>query len=105
MAGGFQRVFEDAGGKVIQKIWAPLNTMDYSPYVAGLKKDADGIFDVVTGSSSVRFIRALRTAGLLNKWKVVAAGTATDEWLLPALGDSGLGVYSTYNWSAVLQNS
>jgi len=104
VAGGFQRVFEDAGGKVIQKIWAPLNTMDFSPYVAGLKKDADGIFDVVTGSSSVRFIRALRTAGLLNKWKVVAAGTATDEWILPALGDSGLGVYSTYNWSAVLQN-
>jgi branched-chain amino acid transport system substrate-binding protein len=95
VAGGFQRVFEDAGGKVIQKIWAPLNTMDFSPYVAGLKKDADGIFDVVTGSSSVRFIRALRTAGLLNKWKVVAAGTATDEWILPALGDSGLGVYST----------
>jgi branched-chain amino acid transport system substrate-binding protein len=103
VVGGFQRVFEDAGGKVIQKIWAPLNTMDFSPYVASLKRDADGIFEVITGSSSVRFIRALRMAGLMNKWKVVAAGTATDEWVLPALGDSGIGVYSTYNWSAVLQ--
>src|SRR6266446_1122417 len=25
--GGFQRVFEDSGGRVVQKTWAPLNTM------------------------------------------------------------------------------
>jgi branched-chain amino acid transport system substrate-binding protein len=103
VVGGFHQAFEDAGGKVIQKVWPPLNTMDYSPYVAGLKRDADGLFDVVTGSASVRFLRALKSSGLMNKWKVVAAGTSTDEWLLPALGDLGLGVYSTYNWSAALQ--
>jgi branched-chain amino acid transport system substrate-binding protein len=103
VVGGFQQVFEDAGGKVIQKIWPPLNAMDFSPYVATLKRDADGLFDAVVGSASVRFLRAVRISGLMNKWKVLAAGSATDEWLLPALGDLGLGVYSSFNWSAVLQ--
>ena len=30
--GGFQRVFEDAGGKIVKKLWPPLVTPDYTPY-------------------------------------------------------------------------
>src|SRR5438445_6017543 len=30
--GGFQRVFEDAGGRVVKKLWPPLVTPDYTPY-------------------------------------------------------------------------
>ena len=29
--GGFQRVFEDSGGKVVQKLWVPLNVLDFRP--------------------------------------------------------------------------
>ncbi len=36
----FQRVFEESGGKVIQRIYTPLTTLDFSPYVASLKQDA-----------------------------------------------------------------
>ena len=36
---GFQRVFEDQGGKVVQRIWTPLNIQDYAPFLASLKKD------------------------------------------------------------------
>ena len=32
--GGFQRVLEDEGGKVLKKLWSPLNTPDYAPYIA-----------------------------------------------------------------------
>src|SRR5262249_55183458 len=32
--GGFQRVFEDAGGRVVKKLWPPLTTPDYAPYLA-----------------------------------------------------------------------
>src|SRR5438046_4491742 len=31
---GFQRVFEDAGGRVVKKLWPPLVTPDYTPYIA-----------------------------------------------------------------------
>src|SRR5437660_9403145 len=31
---GFQRVFEDGGGKVVKKLWPPLVTPDFAPYIA-----------------------------------------------------------------------
>ena len=34
---GFQRAFEDAGGKVVQKLWPPLNAPDYGTYIAQLE--------------------------------------------------------------------
>ena len=102
--GAFHRTFEEYGGKLIQKVWTPMVTADYGPYVASLKRDADGIFEVVTGAASIRFIKTMRSSGLLNKWKIVAPGTATDESLLPALADDGVGVYSVFNYSAALKN-
>ena len=35
---GFQRVFEDLGGKVVQRIWTPLAMQDYAP-VPGVAQD------------------------------------------------------------------
>jgi branched-chain amino acid transport system substrate-binding protein len=102
--GAFQRTFEEMGGQVIQKIWTPMVTADYGPYVASLKRDADGIFEVVTGAASIRFLKTMRSSGLMNKWKVMAPGTATDESLLPALADDGVGVYTVFNYSAALKN-
>ena len=32
--GGFQRVLEVHGGQIVKKLWSPLNTADYAPYVA-----------------------------------------------------------------------
>src|SRR5262249_1804861 len=34
MCAGFQQVFEDAGGRIVQKLWPPLNTPDYGAYIA-----------------------------------------------------------------------
>ena len=100
--GAFQRTFEEMGGRVIQKVWTPMTTMDFGPYVASLKRDADGIFEVVTGAASIRFLKSMRESGLMEKWKVFAPGTATDETLFSALGDTGLGVYSVFLWSGAL---
>ncbi|NIN80477.1 MAG: ABC transporter substrate-binding protein, partial [Pseudomonas stutzeri] len=33
VVGGFQKTFEDAGGKVIQKIWVPVGNRDYAPFL------------------------------------------------------------------------
>ena len=33
VVGGFQKAFEDCGGRIIQKIWPPLGTMDFGPYI------------------------------------------------------------------------
>ena len=31
--GGFQKAFEDCGGKIVQKIWPPIGTKDFGPYI------------------------------------------------------------------------
>jgi branched-chain amino acid transport system substrate-binding protein len=43
VVGGFQRGFEACGGQIIQKIWPPLGTKDFGPYIPTIKKDADAI--------------------------------------------------------------
>jgi branched-chain amino acid transport system substrate-binding protein len=99
-AGGFQRGFEAAGGKVIQKIWPPAGTVDFGPYVANLNSEADGLFDCITGAATVRFMQALKDTG--HDWKVIGTGPAFDETFFKALGDLALGAYSVYPYSGAL---
>src|SRR5919197_1234472 len=61
---GFQRVFEDNGGKVVQKLWPPLAVPDYGTYIAQLKTDVDAIFIGFAGSNGFRFIRQYNEYGL-----------------------------------------
>lgn len=73
----FQRTFEEAGGKVIQKIWIPMDVIDFAPYVSQINRGADGIFVVVTGSYALRFAKQFQEAGLKGKMKVVGVAPVT----------------------------
>src|SRR5207245_5420391 len=53
-AAGFQRVFEDAGGKVVQKLWSPLAVPDYGTYIAQIKKDVDAVYAGFAGANGFR---------------------------------------------------
>src|SRR5438477_473882 len=55
--GGFQKVFEDAGGTLVQKLFSPLNAPDYGSYIAQLKADVDGVFIGFAGSNGFRFFK------------------------------------------------
>ena len=55
--------FEACGGKVIQKIWPPLGTKDFGPYIPTFKADADGIFTTMVGPMALQFPKQLRAAG------------------------------------------
>src|SRR5262249_53656358 len=56
-AGGFQLTFEAAGGKVVQKIWPPLNQPEYGPIVAQIKPDVDAVYMGFAGSNPLRFLK------------------------------------------------
>jgi len=98
---GFQRTFEELGGKITQKIWAPVNTTDFSPYITNLKRDVDGVCSVITGGASLRFINSFRVSD--HKGGLIGPGHIVDETFLPALGDSALGIYSITSYSAALE--
>ncbi len=90
--GGFQQTFEEAGGKIVNKIWPPLVTPDYTPFVAQIG-DCDGVCQGFAGSNPLRFLKTYAAAGL--KYPVVTGETGGDDALLRSFGDEALGMYSS----------
>jgi branched-chain amino acid transport system substrate-binding protein len=88
---GFQRVFEDAGGRVAKKLWPPLVTPDYTPYLAQIS-GAEAVVHGFAGSNPLRFMKQYKDAGL--KLPVLGGGTACDEALLKSYGDEAVGMIS-----------
>ena len=89
--GGFQQTFEDNGGKIVNKIWPPLVTPDYTPFVAQIA-DCDGVCQGFAGSNPLRFMKTYAAAGL--KYPVVTGETGGDDALMRAFGDEAIGMYS-----------
>jgi branched-chain amino acid transport system substrate-binding protein len=102
VAAGFQRTFEEAGGQVVQKLWPPLNTPDFAPYLAQLRRDVDAVFCVFSGADALRFSKQYAEAGLKGKLPLVGGGTFTDEHVLRTMGDEVLGVVTALHYSAAL---
>jgi branched-chain amino acid transport system substrate-binding protein len=98
-AGGFQLAFEAAGGKIVQKLWPPLNAPEYSPYLAQIKRDVDAIYMGFAGSNPLRFLRQFSEYGLKGKVAVLGNTTSTDEGILKNMGEEAEGVY-TAGWYA-----
>src|SRR5947207_895127 len=63
LLGGFQKVFEDAGDTLPQKLFSPLNAPDYGSYIAQLKTDIDGIFLGFAGANGFRFFKQVNEYG------------------------------------------
>lgn len=89
--GGFQRVFEDAGGRVVKKLWPPIVTPDYTPYLAQIS-GADAVVQGFAGSNPLRFMKQYRDAGL--KLPILGGGPACDDALLKSFGDEAIGLIS-----------
>ena len=104
MLAGFQRVFEENGGKIVQKLFSPLTVADYGTYLAQLKTNVDGIFLGFAGSNGFRFLRQFNEYGLRGKINVVGGMTALDEAVLRNMGDEALGVRTACWYSAELAN-
>jgi branched-chain amino acid transport system substrate-binding protein len=98
-AGGFQLAFEAAGGKVVQKLWPPLNALEYGSYLAQIKRDVDAIYMGFAGSNPLRFLRQFNDAGLKGTIAVLGNTTSTDEGILKMMGEEAVGAYSA-GWYA-----
>jgi branched-chain amino acid transport system substrate-binding protein len=104
MCGGFQRVFEDAGGKIVQKMFPPLTVPDYATYLAQLKTNVDAVFLGFAGSNGFRWYKQFNEYGLRGKLNVVGGMTAFDEAVLRNMGDEALGILTACWYSAELDN-
>ncbi len=104
MVAGFQRVFEEAGGKIVQKLFPPLTVPDYGTYLAQMNPKLDGIFLGFAGSNGFRWYRQFNEYGLKGKVNVVGGMTAFDEAVLRNMGDEALGIHTACWYSAEIDN-
>ncbi len=89
--GGFQAAFQKSGGCVVAKLWTPIVTPDYTPYIAQIN-DADGVCQGFAGSNPLRFMKQYANEGL--KYPVVTGETGGDDALLKSFGNEAVGLIS-----------
>ena len=90
--GGFQRVLEEQGGQVVKKLWSPLNTADYAPYVAQIP-ECDVVCEVLAGSNPLKFTKQARSLGI--KQALVGGSTVADDTIIGAHDDTATGLINT----------
>ncbi len=100
--GGFQAAFAQDGGCVVNKLWPPLVTPDYTPYVAQIS-DCDGVCQGFAGSNPLRFMKAYASAGL--KYPVVTGETGGDDALLKSFGEEAIGLVSCCPYTLDLESA
>ena len=99
--GGFQASFQREGGCVAKKLWPPLVTPDYTPYLAQIG-DCDGICQGFAGSNPIRFMKQYANAGL--KYPVVAGEAGADDFLLKSFSDEAIGLVSAAPYTLDLES-
>lgn len=100
--GGFQRTFEENGGQIVQKLWTPVNTNDFAPYLTQIRRDVDGVFALFVGRLALQFVKQYETSGLKGRLPLIAGGTTTDEAVLGSMGDEAAGIVTAHDYSAAL---
>lgn len=98
----FKKTFEDAGGKVVEAIRIPLATTDFSPIMQRIKAAGpDTIFCFLpSGPPTFGFFKAYIDNGLKQDGvKMLSTGDIVTEIDLPSIGESSLGVQSTYHYA------
>jgi branched-chain amino acid transport system substrate-binding protein len=97
--GGFQRVFEDNGGHVVKKLWPPIVTPDYTPYLAQLT-GADVVVQGFAGSNPLRFMKQYHDAGMTLP--LIGGSTGGDDALMKSFGDEALGMITASAYTSDL---
>ena len=102
--GGFQDVFQRKGGKVVQKIWVPIGTPDYSAFLSRLDQSVDAVFALFFAQGGIAFLQQYRQFGLKDKLPLLAGYPLVDEVVFGAKGlqdQDIVGVISSGRYSAV----
>jgi branched-chain amino acid transport system substrate-binding protein len=97
--GGFQRTFEESGGKVVQKLWAPLGFHNFGHFISQIDKDADAVFIIAPHAPCDTLLKEIKESGL--KMPILASAAGFDDDRLGKMGDAALGVMNvgSYGWT------
>ncbi|MGH7861962.1 MAG: ABC transporter substrate-binding protein [Candidatus Dormibacteraceae bacterium] len=98
-AGGFAYGFQKSGGQIAAKVYVPLGTTDWAPYVHQLPTNVDAIYALPVGSGVAQFARAYIDAGLKAKIPLIGGPDLADEDALQAAGNDLVGVVQVHDYN------
>jgi branched-chain amino acid transport system substrate-binding protein len=105
MMAAFRETFVPAGGKVIAQDYPKLGETDYAPYLTKIKNSgAKAVFAFFSGTDAVNFVKQYDQFGLKGSVKLTGAGFLTEPDVLPAQGNSALGILTGHFYTPVLDN-
>jgi branched-chain amino acid transport system substrate-binding protein len=105
MMNAFKETFVPAGGKVVAEDYPKLGETDYAPYLTKIRSSgAKAVFAFFSGTDAVNFVKQFDQFGLKGSVKLTGAGFLTEPDVLPAQGNSALGVITGHFYTPVLDN-
>lgn len=100
--GGFQKVYEDGGGRLTKKLWSPFNTPDYTPYLAQIDPHAvDVVVQVYAGANPIKFTHQYRDQGF--KLPLLGGSTVADDSIMRNYGDEAIGLINSIPYTLDLK--
>jgi len=106
MMRAFKETFVAAGGKVVGEDYTPFPVNeDFAPFLTKINQAAPKVvYAFFSGSQAVRFVRQYDEFGLRARSKLCGAGFLTESDVLPAQGQSALGIITGHLYSTLLDN-
>jgi branched-chain amino acid transport system substrate-binding protein len=99
---GFKRYFK---GQILAEIYTPYTQLDYAAEIAQLRAaKPEALFYFYGGASGISFAKQLDQAGIKSQLKVYGEMSASDQSVLPGIGDAALGIKSAVFWSESFDN-
>jgi branched-chain amino acid transport system substrate-binding protein len=98
----FKKTFTEAGGEIVGELHTPLTSPDFAPFLQKIK-DAkpDALFLFIpNGDQGISFAKGYKERGLDKAGiKLLATGDITTEDMIDAIGDSALGIITSYYYA------
>ena len=105
MMNAFKETFVAGGGKIVAEDYPKLGETDYAPYLTKIKQSgAKAVFAFFSGTDAVNFVKQYDQFGLKKTTKLTGAGFLTEPDVLPAQGQSALGIITGHFYSPLLDN-
>ena len=100
----FRAAYEEAGGKLVQRLYPPLGTKDFGPYLIEVRSKAPPfIYAFMPGIEIVRFVQLFGDMQLQSKTKLTGFALA-DSQILSTVGKKALGTYTSTTFTDTIDS-